>query len=266
MANVLLESVADGVATLTMNRPESLNALSEEMLEGFLEALPRLASDSNVGSVIVTGAGKAFCAGGDIKGMGKRDPRSQKKSTEEKIADLKERQRTLTGTLWKVEKPTVAALPGPAAGAGLAIALACDVRIAAESAIISTGYARVGLSGDYGITWLLTRLVGTARARELMFTADRVDAATCQQIGLINRIVPDVSLQDEAFLFSKQLANGPRIALQHMKENLEDALHAPFLSALDGEAERLISSAQTNDHKEAVLAFIEKRDPKFTGT
>ena len=262
----LLCEIKDRVAVITLNRPEVRNALGDTITPALRRMIRERAQDPNVGALLLTGAGKAFCAGGDIKGMGKRDPRSQKKSTEEKIADLKERQRTLTGTLWKVEKPTVAALPGPAAGAGLAIALACDVRIAAESAFISTGYARVGLSGDYGIAWLLTRLIGTARARELMFTADRVDAVTCQQMGLINRIVPDVSLQDEAFIFSKQLANGPRIALQHMKENLEDALHAPFLSALDGEAERLISSAQTNDHKEAVLAFIEKRDPKFTGT
>ena len=262
----LLCEIKDRVAVITLNRPEVRNALGDTITPALRRMIRERAQDPNVGALLLTGAGKAFCAGGDIKGMGKRDPGSQNKSTEEKIADLKERQRTLTGTLWKVEKPTVAVLPGPAAGAGLAIALACDIRIAAESAFISTGYARVGLSGDYGIAWLLTRLVGTARARELMFTADRVDAATCQQIGLINRIVPDASLQNEAFIFSKQLANGPRIALQHMKESLEDALHAPFLSALDGEAERLISSAQTNDHKEAVLAFIEKRDPKFTGT
>ena len=147
----------------------------------------------------------------------------------------------------------------------MAIALACDIRIAAETAFVSTGYARVGLSGDYGIAWLLTRLVGTAKARELLFTAERVDSATCERLGIVNRVVPDESFRDDAFAFAKSLAEGPAVALRQMKDNLDDALTEPFLTALDGEAERLVKTAQTADHKEAVRAFIEKRKPNFQG-
>jgi enoyl-CoA hydratase/carnithine racemase len=164
-----------------------------------------------------------------------------------------------------VRKPTIAALPGPAAGAGLAIAMACDIRIAAESAFVSTGYLRVGLSGDYGIAWLLTRLVGTSRARELMFTADKVDAKRCEAIGLVNRVVPDASLQQEAFALAKSMAEGPTIALRYMKDNLDEALLFDFATARDHEAERLIRTTMAADHREAVQAFIEKRKAVFTG-
>jgi enoyl-CoA hydratase/carnithine racemase len=164
-----------------------------------------------------------------------------------------------------VRKPTIAALPGAAAGAGLAIAMACDIRIAAQSAFVSTGYLRVGLSGDYGIAWLLTRLVGTARARELMFTADRVDATRCEAIGLVNRVVPDEKLQDEAFALARSMAEGPTIALRYMKDNLDEALLFDFATARDHEAERLIRTTMTPDHREAVQAFIEKRKAVFSG-
>ena len=194
-----------------------------------------------------------------------RDRKKLEMSYDEKVADLQERQRLLTGALISVRKPTIAALPGPAVGAGLAIAMACDIRIAAESAFVSTGYLRVGLSGDYGIAWLLTRLVGTSRARELMFTADKVDAARCEAIGLVNRVVPDAKLQDEAFALAKSMAEGPTIALRYMKDNLDEALLFDFATARDHEAERLIRTTMTADHREAVQAFIEKRKAVFKG-
>jgi enoyl-CoA hydratase/carnithine racemase len=184
---------------------------------------------------------------------------------DEKVADLKQRQSLLTGALHGLRKPTIAALPGAAAGAGLAIALACDIRIAAQSAFVATGYVRVGLSGDYGIAWLLTQLVGTARARELMFTGEKVDADRCAQIGLVNRVVPDERLQEEAFAFAKSLAEGPSLALQAMKDNLDDALTVDFDTARNREAERLIPLTTSADHKEAVQAFIEKRKAVFGG-
>ena len=184
-------------------------------------------------------------------------------SHDQKVARLKERQRTLTGALVAVRKPTVAALPGPAAGAGLAIALACDIRIAAETAFVGTGYARVGLSGDYGIAWLLTRLVGTAKARELLFTAERVDSATCERLGIVNRVVPDESFRDDAFAFAKSLAEGPAVALRQMKDNLDDALSESFLTALDGEAERLVETAQTADHKSRLCLYRKKESRTF---
>ena len=187
-------------------------------------------------------------------------------SYDERVADLQERQRLLTGALVSVRKPTIAALPGPAVGAGLALAMACDIRIAAQSAFLSTGYLKVGLSGDYGIAWLLTRLVGTSRARELMFTCERVDAARCEAIGLVNRVVPDDKLQAEAFALAKSIAEGPTIAIRYMKDNLDEALMFDFATARDHEAERMVRTDQvTADHKEAVQAFIDKRKPVFRG-
>src|SRR6202007_3190279 len=219
-----------------------------------------------VGAIIITGAGKAFCSGGNVKGMGAhRDKKRQEMSDADKIADLQERQRLLTGALVSVRKPTIAALPGPAVGAGLAIAMACDIRIMAQSAFLSTGYLNVALSGDYGIAWLLTRLVGTARARELMFTAEKVDAARCERIGLFNRVVPGGKLQDEAFTLAKSMAEGPTIALRYMKDNLDEALLFDFATARDHEAERLVRTTMTADHREAVQAFIEKRKAVFRG-
>jgi enoyl-CoA hydratase/carnithine racemase len=261
----LLCEVRDRVAVITLNRPEARNALSDDLTPALRRMIKERGEDPDVGALLITGAGTAFCAGGDIKGMGKSSRKTQM-SDDERIADLKIRQRTLTGALFNLRKPTIAALPGPAAGAGLAIAMACDIRIAAESAFVSAGYARVGMSGDYGIAWLMTHLVGTARARELMYTADKVDAERCEQIGLFNRVVPDAVLRDEAFKLASSIAAGPSIALRNMKDNLNDALSNDYMTSLDGEAPRLVETSRTNDHQEAVRAFIEKRDPVFTGT
>ena len=263
---LLLGELRDGVATLTLNRPESRNALSDELTPALRRMILRLGNDPSVGALVLTGAGPAFCAGGDVKGMGgDRSPgRRTDRTAGEAVLDLQHRQRTLTGVLVNLPVPTIAALPGPAAGAGLALALACDIRFAAASAFVTTGYARIGLSGDYGINWLLTRLVGTARARELMFTADRVDAETCARIGLVNRVCPDESLRSETTAFAARLAAGPRQAIALMKRNLERALTSDFLPALDQEAELLVQAAATDEHREAVRAFIEKRPPRFS--
>src|SRR5215469_9052834 len=179
----LLCRVQDGVALITLNRPEARNALSDKLTPALRTQIRERGEDPNVGALLITGAGTAFCSGGDVKGMGGRSARTQL-SFEDRLGDLRWRQAGLTGALVGVRKPTIAALPGAAAGAGLAIALACDIRIAAQSA-------------DYGIAWHLTRAVGSARARELMFTAERVDAERCERIGLVNRIVPDDKLGDE---------------------------------------------------------------------
>ncbi|MGY3532084.1 enoyl-CoA hydratase [Bradyrhizobium sp. USDA 4452] len=262
----LLCVIRDRVAVITLNRPDARNSLSDTLTPALRTMIRSCGENPEVGVLLVTGAGKAFCAGGNVKGMGaNRDPKKLEMSYEDKVADLQERQRLLTGALASVRKPTIAALPGPAVGAGLAIAMACDIRIAAQSAFISTGYLRVALSGDYGMAWLLTRLVGTSRARELMFTSEKVDAARCEQIGLVNRVVPDETLQDEAFALAKSIAEGPTLALRYMKDNLDEALQFDFATARDHEAERLIRLTTTADHKEAVQAFIEKRKPVFRG-
>jgi enoyl-CoA hydratase/carnithine racemase len=260
----LLCVIRDRVAVITLNRPEVRNALSDNLSPALRAMIKTCGEDPDVGVLLLTGAGSAFCAGGNVKGMGAhRDKAKLAMSFDDKVADLQERQRLLTGALAALRKPTIAALPGPAVGAGLALALACDIRIAAQSAFVSTGYLRIALSGDYGIAWLLTRLVGTARARELMFTAEKVDADRCERIGLVNRVVPDDQLRAEAFALARSLAEGPTLALRYMKDNLDEALSFDFATARDQEAERLIRLTATADHREAVQAFIDKRRPVF---
>jgi enoyl-CoA hydratase/carnithine racemase len=260
----LLCEIRDRVAVITLNRPEARNALSDHLTPALRRMIKQCGDDPAVGALLITGAGPAFCAGGDVKGMGSNSSKAET-PFEERVADLRTKQRTLTGALVAVRKPTVAALPGPAAGAGMALALACDIRIAGESAIMSTGYARIGLTGDYGVAWLLTRLVGTSRARELMFLSERIDARRCETLGLVNRVVPDSELREAAFALAKSLAEGPSIALAQIKDNLDHALKSDFLASMDQEAENMVRSSRTADHKEAVRAFIDKRKPAFMG-
>jgi enoyl-CoA hydratase/carnithine racemase len=258
----LLCEIRNGVALITLNRPEARNALSDQLTPALRRMIRQCGDDSNVGALLITGAGTAFCAGGDVKGMGSNAAKPET-PIDERIADLRMKQRTLTGALVGLRKPTIAALPGPAAGAGLALALACDIRIAAESAVMTTGYARIGLTGDYGIAWLLTRLVGTSRARELMFLSERIDARRCETLGLVNRVVADAELRDVAFALARSLAEGPMQAYAGMKDNLDHALTADLLDSMDQEAEYMVRSSRTTDHKEAVRAFIGKRKAVF---
>jgi len=260
----LLCEIRDCVALITLNRPEARNALSDHLTPALRRMIKQCGDDPAVGALLITGAGAAFCAGGDVKGMGSNSSKAET-PFDERVADLRTKQRTLTGALVAVRKPTIAALPGPAAGAGMALALACDIRIAGESAIMSTGYARIGLTGDYGVAWLLTRLAGTSRARELMFLSERIDARRCETLGLVNRVVPDAELREAAFALAKSLAEGPSIAFAHIKDNLDDALKSDFLDSMDQEAENMVRSSRTADHKEAVRAFIDKRKPAFAG-
>lgn len=256
----LLAHIEGRVGVLTLNRPQARNSLSDRLTPALRTMIARFGEDLEVGAVLITGTGPAFCAGGDVKSMG---PSGAPRPAAERVAELRDRQRRLTGALHALSKPTLAALPGPAAGAGLALALACDLRIAATSAFVDTAYARIGLSGDYGISWLLTRLVGTARARELMFSAGRVDAVRCEALGLVNRVVADEQLRSDALAWAHALADGPGMALSLMKQNLNDALVLDFPSLLDAEAERMVESSGTADHREAIRAFVEKRAPRF---
>jgi 2-(1,2-epoxy-1,2-dihydrophenyl)acetyl-CoA isomerase len=267
--NDLLGSVEDGVATLTMNRPERRNALSGAMLSALGAALAECETDPDVAVIVVTGAGGAFCAGGDVKGMAEGTGGG---STARASADIDSRihaqrlsQRATAGKLYKIPKPTIASVPGAAAGAGLSLALACDLRIAAENAVLTTAFARVGFSGDYGGTYFLTRLVGSAKARELYFLSERVDAKEASRLGLVNWVVPADKLEAETAKLAHRLASGPRVAYRYMKENLNRAAAGEWDDCLDLEATHHVHSGQTEDHREAARAFVEKREPVFKG-
>ena len=261
--NQLLAQKRAGVGVITLSRPKAKNALSPKLSPALRKMIQKMGEDDEVGAVIITGAGEAFCAGGDVKGMGISD--GPVLTVDQKISRLREGQRQLTGALVNLRKPVIAAIPGPAVGAGLSLALACDIRIGSLSSFITTGYARVGLSGDYGISSLLTRAVGSGRARELMFTAERIDSKKCLELGIYNRIVADDELLDYSMSFAEELARGPRKAFALMKDNLNDALVLNFEASLDSEAPRLIEAMASSDHKEAVRAFAEKREPVFGG-
>ena len=256
--------VEEGVATLTMNRPEARNALSPEMGAGLRQALAALRTDCAIGCLVLTGAGGAFCAGGDVKAMQSHAVGGGER-TEADVRTLKEQQRTLSGALYRHPLPVIAAIAGPAAGAGLAIALACDIRIATQSAFLTTGYARVGLSGDYGISWFLTRMLGYGRASELLFAPDRIAAEEAARLGLLNRIVPNETLEHEADVLARRIASGPRQAIRRMKENIRRAYVLGLEGCMDREAEHIIESMRSADHQEAVQAFVEKREPRFGG-
>jgi enoyl-CoA hydratase/carnithine racemase len=249
------------VAHVTLNRPEARNALTLEMKRALAELVPALGADPRVGCLLLSGAGGAFCAGGDTKLMAQQ---GKPASPEDRKRQLRW-EHGIVAALFELEKPTLAALSGPAAGAGFSLALACDLRIAAHSAFVTAAYARLGLSGDYGGSWFLTQLVGPAKAREIYFTGDRLDARECERLGIVNRVVPDAELESESIALARRIAAGPPIALRYMKENLNRALGASLRACLDAEAERMVQSATTDDYLEAVRAFQEKRPPAFRG-
>lgn len=266
----LLATVEDNVGVITFNRPERRNALSNGIYSGFARALPEMAEDPDVRVVMVTGNGGAFCAGGDVKGMHESNRSGEPRqglpgSHEDRVAFLRKRQRDVSLALHEFPKPVVAALPGAAAGAGLSIALAADIRLAAERAIIVTAFANVGASGDFGGSWFLTQLVGTAKAKELYFTSPRLTSAEALDLGIVNQVLPDEDFVAAALGWCQTLAERAPIALRYMKENMNRALHTDLATALDAEAAAMVRSMGTADHREAAAAFVEKRRPIFSG-
>ena len=265
----LLCRLEDRVAIITLNRPKKKNALSDHLTPALRQTLLDLETKREVGCILITGSGDAFCAGGDIGGMGgntsKDEEVSARPTTEERVRALIHKQETLTLRLADHAKPTLAALPGVAAGAGLCIALACDIRVACRSAFVTTAYRNIGFSGDYGGSWLLTQLVGPSKAKELFFTGRRVQSDEALELGIFNNVFDDVSFENEALALAKQIASGPPIAIGFMKEHINRAVTGDLRSNLAMEADRLIRCAATSDHKEAVKAFMEKRTPVFTG-
>jgi len=264
MSQDLLEALKDGVAVLTLNRPDRLNAMSPSMLDALLEALPRLAADPEVGVVVLMGAGRAFCAGGDVKAMA--EGREFGGTTLEDKAQALRSRMEVSRWLHEMPKPTIAMVRGAAAGAGLSLALACDLRVAGDTARFATAFARVGYSGDFGGSWFLTQLVGTGKARELYFTTDIVDAREARELGMVNRVVPDARLEEETLALAARLARGPRIAYRYMKRNFNAAESGTLKDLLDLEAWHHTRCGLTEDHREAAKAFVEKRDPVFRGS
>ncbi len=265
MSEHLIESHDGGVATLTMNRPEARNAMSGQMMEAMQSALPRLAADPKVRVIVLTGAGGAFCAGGDVKGFAAgASGGGGEFNMEQRVQGLRSGME-LSRWLHEMPKPTLAVIPGPAAGAGLSLALACDLRISVDTAKFTTAFSKIGLAGDYGGSYFLPHLVGAAKARELYFTADVVSAQEALRIGLVNHVFPAVSFEADAAAYAHRLANLPTIALGYMKKNLNAAEHGSLGDVLDLEAMHMIRTFMTDDHKGAARAFVEKRPPEFKG-
>src|SRR5262245_18902093 len=257
---VIISSVSDRVATLTFNRPDKLNALSMDLIVGSIETLKAWGSDPEIGCIVVTGAGRAFCAGGDVSTMA----RDEAETLEQKIDPLRQ-MHELSWLLYNMPKVTIAAVNGFAMGAGLGVCLACDLRIASEEAKFGTAYAKVGFGGDFGTTWLLTRYAGAPKAKELFFLPDVIDAAEALRLGLVNRTVPGDTLESQVKDLAGRIANGPLVSYRYMKANINASLNTDFRTMLDREPETHLRCARTQDHKEGVRAFLEKREPKFQG-
>ena len=256
----LLETIENGVATLTLNRPEALNALSMDIRNGMIAALNRYADDDSVRCIVITGAGRAFCSGGDVKGMGDRAA----KGLESRARGI-QFSNSIPIAMRKHPKVIIAMVNGVAAGAGLSMSMACDMRIAAKSARFTTAFLKVGLSGDWGGSWTLTRLVGTAKARELFFLPDLIGAEEALRIGLVNRVVDDADLRAATMEMAHRIAEMPQIAVAATKRNLFESETGSFDTVLDMEAFNQARASQTEDHREAVAAFKEKRKPVFKG-
>ena len=269
MSPQLIETHEAGVATLTMNRPEARNALTGEMQAALSEALPRLAADLAVRAVVLTGAGGAFCAGGDVKSFaaatsGGSPAAGGGFNLEQRALGLR-MSTEVCRWLHEMPKPTLAVIGGAAAGAGLSMALACDLRIAADDAKLTTAFSKVGLAGDYGGSYFLTHLVGAAKARELYFTADVISGAEAHRLGVVNRIAPRAEVDAAGAAWARQLAALPTIAIGYMKRNLNAAQHASLAEVLDLEATHMVRTMMTEDHRTASAAFVRKETPVFVG-
>jgi 2-(1,2-epoxy-1,2-dihydrophenyl)acetyl-CoA isomerase len=263
----LLADLDDGVLTLTMNRPEARNAMSGAMTAALGDQLAKGELDPNVRCIVLTGAGKGFCAGGDVKGMAASGDGTVGDNTiDGAIHRQRVNQRATAGKLYSIPKPTIAALPGAAAGAGLSLALSCDLRIMASNAIMTTAFGRVGFSGDYGGTFFMSQLVGTAKARELYFLSDRVSAEEALRLGLTNWVCEPEELVEKTKEIALRLATGPTVAYRYMKENFDRAISSGDVDdCLDLEATHHVHCGQTEDHRNATKAFVEKREPVFIG-
>ncbi|EAW33044.1 enoyl-CoA hydratase [marine gamma proteobacterium HTCC2143] len=266
MSEDLIEKFEDGVATLIMNRPHARNAMSGGMMSALAEAVPRLANDPKVRLVVLTGAGGAFCAGGDVKGFAADagSDAAKPRTVDELAANLREGTK-ISELFNEMPKPTLAIIPGACAGAGLSLALSCDLRMVVDDAKITTAFSKIAASGDYGGSWFMTQLLGAAKARELYFTADVILGSEAYRLGLANKLVSAENLEEETRAYTQYLANLPTIAIGYMKKNLNMAQQGSLAQVLDLECGHMVRSMTTQDHKSAAVAFVEKRAPEFKG-
>jgi len=246
--------------TLVMNRPGRLNALSPELYDQLAQALLEAKDNRQIGAIVLTGAGDAFCAGGDVARMANSP--AETLSFEQKVARLRRRNQ-ITELLHTLPIPTIAMIRGPAAGAGLSLALACDFRYADDSAKFKTAFINVGLPGDFGGHYFLPRIVGFANARELYLLSPTLDAQQANELGMLTALFSRDRLEPEVTAIAQKIANGPRQALALMKDNLNQALQNTLDDTLNQEAVNHVTATLTADHKEAAQAFIEKRPPRF---
>jgi enoyl-CoA hydratase/carnithine racemase len=258
----LTYEVKDKIATLTLNRPDKLNAFTSEMIGLWQKGLETAQNDDNVNVVIVTGAGRAFCSGGDVGRMRRDGEAPQALDGKNSLWEGVHR---VPKQLEQMDKPVIAMVNGLAVGAGMGMCVMCDVRIAAESARFSTGYVKVGLVPGDGDTFFLPRLVGPAKALELLWTADFIEAPQALDLGIVQRVVPDAQLKEATYAFAKQIADGPQVPIRMIKRLVYQSMKLDLRTHLDLVSSHMSIVRQTSDHAEGVAAFKEKRAAKFQG-
>jgi enoyl-CoA hydratase len=262
-ASIKVETAKEGVALLTLARPEKLNALNWEMIDELNQALDEISADERIRVLVITGEGRGFCSGMDIRGedsLGSRTGVAETLRNQERLASIATRLRELS-------QPAIAAVNGPAAGGGMAIALACDIRLCAPEAKFNVAFVRVGVSGcDVGVSHLLPRIVGLGMASELMLTGRQVEAEEAVRIGLANRISPPDRLLEDCYALAGEIAANSPFGVRMTKQVLHRNVDAPSLeAAIELENRTQILATRTEDMKEALAAFLERRPPKFTG-
>jgi 2-(1,2-epoxy-1,2-dihydrophenyl)acetyl-CoA isomerase len=262
MAQLVLLAVEDGVATITLNRPEKLNAFGEDMREQLLAALDQVTENPSVRVLVLTGAGRAFCAGGDVHHMLKLKQRDAEFS---ELKPLLEYGRAIVTRLDALAIPTIAAVNGAAAGAGINLALACDVRVASDQASFGETFVRIALHPDWGGTFYLPRLVGLSRALEMCWTGESIDAAEALRIGLVNHVWPAASFAAEVARYAARLAAAPQTSVRLAKQTLRAALDRTLNQCVDAEAQAQRACWASDDAAEGLAAFAEKRAPEFAG-
>ncbi|HKV23710.1 MAG TPA: enoyl-CoA hydratase-related protein [Candidatus Acidoferrum sp.] len=258
---VLLEHLHGGIAVLVMNRPDKLNALNSELSTALNDALARIAQNDAIRAVVLTGAGRAFCAGGDLAAIG----RGRERNETAELEPILRAGMQLVLKMRAMPQPVIAAVNGAAAGAGMNIALAADIRIAADTATFGENFARVGLFPDYGGTYFLPQLVGPAVAAEMLYTGEMVDAQTALRLGIVNHVVPAAELEAEVRKLAQKIAQGPPIAIRAAKRILFGSEEKALAAALEREVERQMECFHSQDCSEGIRAFFEKRAPKFEG-